>query len=105
MNVLLFAPGLLVVMVRSVGWSEALPLLFVCAMVQLLVGAPFLFHNPQTYISGAFNLGRQFLFQWTVNWRFLPEWLFLHRGFHVSLLFIHLLLLAAFSHKHWTRLV
>ena len=39
---------------------------------QVALGAPFLIDNPVGYMMGAFNLGRQFLFKWTVNWRFLP---------------------------------
>ena len=103
MNVLLFAPGLLVVMVRAIGWRGASVGLLVCALVQLVLGAPFLFHQPVAYMAGAFNLGRQFLFEWTVNWRCVPEWVFLHRGFHFFLLFSHLTLLLLFSRKHWIR--
>ena len=53
----------------------------------------------------AFNLGRQFLFKWTVNWRFLPEWLFLSRYFHISLLACHLTVLLLFYLCKWTRYV
>jgi len=103
MNVLLFAPGLLVVLVRAVGWRGTTPCLVVCVLVQLVLGAPFLAHQPGAYMAGAFNLGRQFLYVWTVNWRCLPEWLFLHRGFHLLLLLSHLSLLFLFTLKHWTR--
>ena len=72
---------------------------------QLLLGLPFLLDNPVSYITMAFNLGRQFLFQWTVNWRFLPEWLFLNRYFHVSLLVCHLTALLLFYLYKWTRYV
>lgn len=53
----------------------------------------------------AFNLGRQFLFKWTVNWRFLPEWLFLSRYFHITLLACHLTVLLLFYLCKWTRYV
>lgn len=46
---------------------------------QLVLGLPFLLVNPVGYVSRAFDLGRQFLFKWTVNWRFLPEDIFLSR--------------------------
>ena len=40
------------------------------------------------------------MFKWTVNWRFIPEEVFVSMPFHIALLAIHLFLLAAFA-KHW----
>ena len=74
--------------------------LSICASVQLAMGAPFLLTYPLEYLVGAFNLGRVFMFKWTVNWRFIPEEVFVSRPFHIALLAIHLLLLASFA-KHW----
>ena len=71
--------------------------------LQLLLGAPFLLHSPVSYLRGAFDFGRQFLYQWTVNWRCLPEWLFLHRGLHFALLVAHIVTLAVFIHTRWTK--
>lgn len=70
---------------------------------QLLLGLPFLLENPLGYMSRAFDLGRQFMFKWTVNWRFLPEWLFLNRYFHLLLLVAHLLTLMLFALRRWKR--
>lgn len=70
---------------------------------QLLLGLPFLLENPAGYLSRAFDLGRQFMFQWTVNWRFLPEWLFLNRYFHLALLAAHLLTLLLFALHSWKK--
>ncbi|RMX55970.1 hypothetical protein pdam_00023997 [Pocillopora damicornis] len=82
MNVLLFAPGLLLLLLQTFGVWWTVPRLALCALIQLVLGLPFLLDNPISYITMAFNLGRQFIFKWTVNWRFLPEWLFLNRYFH-----------------------
>ena len=76
-----------------------------CTHTQLLLGTPFLLHAPISYMQGAFNFGRQFLYQWTVNWRFLPEWMFLHRALHISLLAAHCITLMAFTLSHWTKYV
>lgn len=38
----------------------------------------------------AFNFGRQFMYKWTVNWRLIPEDMFLDRRFHIMLLVLHL---------------
>ena len=103
MNVLLFSPGLLVLLIMRHGWRGTLPLLSLCALIQLVLALPFLYTNPFGYITRSFDLGRQFFFKWTVNWRFLPEWLFLHRGFHLALLTANLSMWAIFAFTHWIR--
>ena len=103
MNVLLFSPGLLVLLILRHGWRGTLPLLSLCAIIQLILGLPFLYTNPFGYVTRSFDLGRQFFFKWTVNWRFLPEWLFLHRGFHLALLTVNLSTWAIFAYTHWIR--
>ncbi|XP_037065784.1 dol-P-Man:Man(5)GlcNAc(2)-PP-Dol alpha-1,3-mannosyltransferase isoform X3 [Peromyscus leucopus] len=103
MNVLLFAPGLLFLLLTQFGFRGALPKLAICAAVQVVLGLPFLLENPIGYLSRSFDLGRQFLFQWTVNWRFLPEAVFLHRAFHLALLAAHLTLLLLFALCRWHR--
>lgn len=42
------------------------------------------------------------MYKWTVNWRMVPEDVFLGRTFAAVLLAAHLLLLAAFFHRRWT---
>ncbi|XP_077580636.1 dol-P-Man:Man(5)GlcNAc(2)-PP-Dol alpha-1,3-mannosyltransferase [Stigmatopora nigra] len=103
MNVLLFAPGLLFLLLSEFGLMRTIPKLAICASIQVLLGLPFLLENPIGYMSGAFDLGRQFMFKWTVNWRFLPEWLFLNRYFHFLLLAAHLLSLLLFALLRWKR--
>ncbi|XP_012690787.2 dol-P-Man:Man(5)GlcNAc(2)-PP-Dol alpha-1,3-mannosyltransferase [Clupea harengus] len=103
MNVLLFAPGLLFLLLSEFGLMKTIPKLSLCAIIQLLLGLPFLLENPVGYMSRAFDMGRQFLFKWTVNWRFLPEWLFLNRYFHLALLLAHLITLALFAWRRWKR--
>lgn len=93
MNILLFAPALLVAYLCVLGLSKTLIHLSICAFIQLILGLPFLLENPIAYIKGAFNLGRIFEFKWTVNWRFLSEEVFVHPYFHHSLLLLHVLML------------
>ncbi|KTG46409.1 hypothetical protein cypCar_00004345 [Cyprinus carpio] len=103
MNVLLFAPGLLFLLLCEFGLWKALPKLSLCAGIQLVLGLPFLLVNPVGYVSRAFDLGRQFLFKWTVNWRFLTEDVFLSRYFHLVLLSAHIITLVLFALKRWKR--
>ncbi|KAJ9596546.1 hypothetical protein L9F63_012445, partial [Diploptera punctata] len=96
MNILLFAPAVLLTYLKSLGLKHTVKQLAICAFVQCFLGLPFLITNPGAYIRGAFNLGRVFLHEWTVNWRFLPENIFTNFYFHISLLSLHIMLLLIF---------
>ena len=72
MNVLLFAPGLLLLLIQQARGNFGLVikrLLLCCALPQLVLGAPFLFTYPESYIRKAFELDRVFFFKWTVSWK------------------------------------
>ncbi|XP_033220668.1 lethal(2)neighbour of tid protein [Belonocnema kinseyi] len=97
MNILLFAPALLLAYLVNLGLTKTAIQLFICGAIQLILGLPFLIVNPVAYLKGAFDLGRIFEHQWTVNWRFLPEDLFVDKYFHIALLVLHLLTLAIFT--------
>ncbi|XP_072111238.1 dol-P-Man:Man(5)GlcNAc(2)-PP-Dol alpha-1,3-mannosyltransferase [Mobula birostris] len=103
MNILLFAPGLLFLLIYQFGLVRTIPKLGICAALQVVLGLPFLMENPVGYIARAFDLGRQFLFKWTVNWRFLPESVFLSRYFHLALLVAHLTVLLLFAICRWNK--
>ncbi|CAM2119317.1 unnamed protein product [Caretta caretta] len=103
MNVLLFAPGLLFLLLWRFGPLGTIPKLSICALLQVVLGLPFLLENPVGYVTRSFDLGRQFLFKWTVNWRFLPEEVFQHRAFHLALLAAHLGALGLFALHRWHR--
>lgn len=102
MNILLFAPALLIAYIYNLGIFKTIVQLSICAFVQVLLGLPFIMNNPISYIRGAFNLGRIFEFKWTVNWRFLPEETFVNPYFHLTLLILHILALIYFATK-WVK--
>ncbi|XP_023322007.1 lethal(2)neighbour of tid protein [Eurytemora carolleeae] len=101
MNILLYSPALLIAYITVLGYKQTFFQLSVCAGFQVLVGLPFLLHHPLNYIIGAFNLGRVFMYKWTVNFRFLPEEVFVNRYFHISLLLLHIVVLAAAARYMW----
>ncbi|KNA19570.1 hypothetical protein SOVF_060290 isoform A [Spinacia oleracea] len=103
MNVLLFAPSLLLLMLKAMDISGTIVALGGAAFVQILLGFPFLVSYPVAYVSGAFNLGRVFIHFWSVNFKFVPEPVFVSKAFAVSLLILHLGLLAIFAHKKWCK--
>ncbi|PNF33442.1 Lethal(2)neighbour of tid protein [Cryptotermes secundus] len=104
MNILLFAPAILLMYLTCLGLKGTLIQLTICASVQILLGMPFILTNPIAYIHGAFNLGRVFLYEWTVNWRFMPEDIFTSLYFHMGLLVLHITLLLFFYNSALTCL-
>lgn len=73
------------------------------AFLQILLGYEFLGANARSYLSRAFEFSRQFMFKWTVNWRFVGEDVFLSKTFSIALLSAHVVLLLAFLHFQWLR--
>jgi alpha-1,3-mannosyltransferase len=68
-----------------------------------MLSLPFTLHNPQGYLSRAFEFTRQFFFKWTVNWRFVGEETFLSKRFALTLLATHVSLLVLFATTRWLK--
>ncbi|KAL7533030.1 hypothetical protein ACHAXR_006297 [Thalassiosira sp. AJA248-18] len=102
MNVLLFAPGLLLLLLqKNQSLFGTMKHLSICALVQLALGWPFLSTHPISYIKKAFEFDRVFFFKWTVNWKFLPEELFVSKPWALLLLVCHLGALSFIARKWW----
>lgn len=86
MNILLQAPGLLILLLMALGLKETLLCLSICAVLQITVGFPFLSTYPLEYLEKSFEIGRVFMYKWTVNWKFLPEELFVSKELSTVLL-------------------
>ncbi|KAI2789807.1 Dol-P-Man:Man(5)GlcNAc(2)-PP-Dol alpha-1,3-mannosyltransferase [Penicillium oxalicum] len=97
MTLVLLVPGIAVVTLLSLGRMRSIVLGLMAILIQVLIAIPFLRENPLGYLSKAFELSRQFMFKWTVNWRFVGEQAFLSRGFSVGLLVLHVSLLVLVS--------
>ncbi|XP_047981038.1 dol-P-Man:Man(5)GlcNAc(2)-PP-Dol alpha-1,3-mannosyltransferase-like isoform X2 [Salvia hispanica] len=103
MNVLLFAPPLLLLLLKAMDVFGVISAGAGAAIVQILLALPFILSHPVAYFSRAFNLGRVFVHFWSVNFKFVPEPVFISKGFALFLLAAHLLLLAVFAHYKWCR--
>jgi alpha-1,3-mannosyltransferase len=75
------------------AWRE----LLVVVGVNAVLAAPFLAHAPAAYLSRAFDLGRVFDQQWSVNWRWLPSAWFGHGAWAAALLAAHAAAVALWS--------
>ncbi|KAF3559299.1 hypothetical protein F2Q69_00010229 [Brassica cretica] len=103
MNVLLYAPPLLLLLLKAMNIIGVLSALASAALVQILVGLPFLLAYPVSYLANAFDLGRVFIHFWSVNFKFVPERVFVSKEFAVCLLIAHLCLLAVFANYKWCK--
>ncbi|KAL5013721.1 hypothetical protein ScPMuIL_007991 [Solemya velum] len=104
MNLLLFSPAILLLLLVTQGTVGTIKHLTICAVPQILLALPFLLVNPRAYIVMSFNLGRQFFYKWTVNWRTIPETTFLNQYFQATLLSAHIGVLLLFIFYKWKRL-
>lgn len=104
MTLLLAAPGVGVVLLQGAGLASAVGSGLSVLLSQVVLAAPFLTRNTGVdYFLRAFDLGRQFLYKWTVNWRFVGEDTFLSKGFAIGLLIVHATLLLTFLQTKWIR--
>lgn len=102
MNALLFSAGLLLLLLQPS--SNLKEICYLLSSFQCIVGAPFLTTHPVSYIRKSFELDRVFFFEWTVNWKFLPENIFTSKLFSSILLLLHLVALGLFC-KKWLQSV
>ncbi|RVX66960.1 hypothetical protein B0A52_09084 [Exophiala mesophila] len=103
MTMLLTAPALAVILLQAQGIVGAIFSGVSILVIGYFVSAPFVATDYQAYFARAFDFGRQFLFKWTVNWRFVDEATFLSKGFAISLLIVHVSLLVVFIQLKWTK--
>ncbi|KAJ9138210.1 Dol-P-Man [Pleurostoma richardsiae] len=104
MSLLLVLPAVAVILFFGSGTRAAIKQAAWMAQLQVYVAIPFLVHYPWEYLSRAFEFSRQFLFKWTVNWRFVGEEVFLSKEFAVTLLVLHASVLLAFVVTRWIKL-
>ena len=103
MSLLLAFPAVAVILYQALGLKRTMTVGFLMAQLQFTLGMPFLPANPIGYLSRAFEFTRQFLFKWTVNWRFVGEEVFLSKEFTIGLLNLHAALLLVFLATRWIR--
>ncbi|KAK4964333.1 dolichyl-P-Man:Man(5)GlcNAc(2)-PP-dolichol alpha-1,3-mannosyltransferase [Elasticomyces elasticus] len=103
MSLLLALPAVAVVLFQALGPQRALKQAGLMGQLQIVMAWPFLSVNARSYFSRAFEFTRQFLFKWTVNWRFVGEDVFLSRRFSITLLATHVSLLCLFMTTCWLR--
>lgn len=99
MNMLLQAPGILLMLLMATGIYETIICLSICAILQLILGWPFLTTYPVEYITKSFELSRVFKYKWTVNFKFLPKSVFIGKPLSIVLLLCTIIGMCAFAYK------
>ncbi|KAG9510546.1 Dol-P-Man:Man(5)GlcNAc(2)-PP-Dol alpha-1,3-mannosyltransferase [Fragariocoptes setiger] len=103
MNILLFTPGFALIMHEQIGLVNSIRNFLIFSAIQLTLALPFLLASPTNYLNRAFDFGRVFLHQWTVNWRFVPNQIFTSQPFAIALLVIHAALVIVYLWPRWRR--
>ncbi|CDK24646.1 unnamed protein product [Kuraishia capsulata CBS 1993] len=75
----------------GIGWNFLLP----------LASDPEAHEIRWAYLSQAYDFKRQFLYEWTVNWKAVSEETFSSSWFHILLLVVHVGLLSLFVLTRW----
>ncbi|KAI9870310.1 MAG: dolichyl-P-Man:Man(5)GlcNAc(2)-PP-dolichol alpha-1,3-mannosyltransferase [Pleopsidium flavum] len=103
MSLLLALPAVGIVLLQALGLQRALRQAALMGQLQVVLALPFLPTNAIGYLSRAFEFSRQFLYKWTVNWRFVGEDVFLSSRFSIIMLSAHLMLLVLFLATRWIK--
>jgi len=103
MNVLLFLPGLIFILVRNTGLLTSIFHVLLIVATQAVIGLPFLLTFPQSYLARAFEFSRVFQYKWTVNLKFLSESVFVSKQVALALLGSHLIALMLLAHFRWCK--
>lgn len=101
MSLLLAIPGVAIVFFLGRGFDPSFKLAWLMVQVQIAISVPFWSGGIRSYLGRAFELSRQFLYKWTVNWRFVSEDTFSSRAFSIALLAGHVSVLAFFIVTRW----
>ena len=104
MSILLYLPGLLVILFKRRGLLSTMAHMVALVTTQILFAVPFLREDAWAYAESAFNFGRVFLYKWTVNWRFVEEDVFLSSRFAMALLVGQVTVLILFGLFKWCEL-
>lgn len=86
---------------NSASWLFIPASLISSSPQQVVVAAPFLVTHPVAYLAGAFDLGRQFFIEWSVNFHWLPEPIFTSKWPGRVLLGLTVLANGAFAARKW----
>ena len=101
MNVIFMAPAFGVLILQRLGLRGLLQKGLLGLGLQIALAVPFLQANWVGYLARSFELGRVFMFKWTVNFKFLPEVVFQSKELALGLVILTVLTWVAFGDARW----
>lgn len=101
MTLLLVLPAVAVILFQGRGFYGSLRTAMLMLEMQIAIAIPFLATNAKGYVSRAFELTREFKYEWTVNMRMVPEHIFLSKDLAVCLLVSHAAALYGYINRQW----
>lgn len=103
LNALLFFPAFALIFVVEQGWRVSMILnsIMVLLGIQMVLGWPFLTAAPYSYISMAFNFGRQFEYDQSMNWYMFSRETFEYLQTSTLLPALTVVSLLAMAHYRW----
>jgi len=101
MSILLYLPALVLILTKRKGLFYTIRKLVTITGIQSIIALPFIQEDWRAYLRSSFDLSRVFLYKWTVNWRMVPEDVFLHPRWSTTLLIGHVSVLLLFGIWRW----
>ena len=106
MNALLYLPGLIIVLyfLNDENLVKLFGMILFGVIVEFGINFQFLTQREtirKHFIKNAFDFGRQFMYKWTVNWKFVGKEVFQSNSFHSLLLALHISVLLLFIFTRW----
>lgn len=101
MNIMLFLPGLLCILLHSIPFLSVVICVAVGASWHVFVAFPFLSTYPDSYMHKSFEINRVFKKIYSVNYQYLPTSVFESPFFHSLLCGLMLAAYAALWRRRW----
>ncbi|KAG0677237.1 dolichyl-P-Man:Man(5)GlcNAc(2)-PP-dolichol alpha-1,3-mannosyltransferase [Pichia californica] len=108
MNVLLYLPGLIIILyfLCDENLLKLFGMIIFGIIIEIGINFQFLTNGEKIrnhFIKGAFDFSRQFMYKWTVNWKFIDKEMFSSDWFHRLLFGMHIIVLLIFIFKKWVN--
>lgn len=103
MNILLFLPAYGMILLHEVGVKATSVCVTLIVVIQVLMGLPFIMHNPWSYFKMSYDFSRVFLYKWTVNWKMVDQEIFVSPLFAQALVFGFVLSTLCFMNFCWLK--
>lgn len=106
MNVLLYLPGLVIIVyfLNDENLFKTIGMILFGVFIEIGLNWQFLSNGEEirkNFLKKSFDFNRQFMYKWSVNWKFIDEETFLNDIFHKILLILQVLVLMMFIFKKW----